>query len=326
MRYLPLLLLSLACSLPESEPTAPATSPAGSDPYKIVFVTGDEEYRSEESMPMLARLVERELGVETEVLFAVDSAGIIDPNRNDHIAGLEALDSADLMVVFTRWRQLPAGQAKYITDFAESGRPMVGFRTATHTFKYHEDHPLHALTDDWPTRVFGQQWIVHHGHFDDGQHPLTDVRPVADNASPILNGVGPFAAYSWLYHVDGGDWKLHGDAQPLLTGRSLRSKQEVAGKLAEYPLTNPVAWTKTYTGSGGVPARVFFTTLGHPYDFKLPELRKLALNGIAWAAGRAEQIPPDGFSAALDRPYEPNNSGFGNKYKPGLRPADLVGR
>ena len=308
---------------------APSTSSEVSNntaPYQIVFVTGDEEYRSEESMPMLARLVERELGVDTEVLFATDSAGIISPNRNDHIGGLEALEEADMMVVFTRWRALPAAQAKYITDFAESGKPMVGFRTATHTFKYPEDHELTSLTNEWPTKVFGQQWIVHHGHFDDGHDPLTSVSLVAGNDSPILNGVEAFDAFSWLYHVDGGDWKLYGDSEPLLVGKSLRSKQEAAGKLADYPITNPVAWTKTYTGTSGVPARVFFTTLGHPYDFKLEDMRTLALNGIAWAAGKEAMIPATGFNAKLDRPYEPNNSGFGEKYKPNMRPADYVGR
>ena len=324
MRYLACLLFFAACAAPSTEPTLTDATPTA--PYKVVFVTGDEEYRSEESMPMLARLVERELGMDTEVLFAVDSAGIISPNRNDHIAGLEALEDADLMVVFTRWRALPAEQAKYITDFAESGKPMVGFRTATHTFKYPEDHPLTALTDEWPTKVFGQQWIIHHGHFDDGHDPLTRVALVDDNPSPILNGVEPFDAFSWLYHVDGGDWKLAGDSQPLLLGTSLRSKREAEGSLDKYPLTNPVAWTKTYTGTSGTPARVFFTTLGHPFDFKLEDMRTLALNGIAWAAGRESSIPGNGFNATLDQAYEPNNSGFGEKYKLGKRPADYVGK
>lgn len=47
------------------------------------------------------------------------------------------------------------------------------------------------------------------------------------------------------------------------------------GNLDKFPLTNPVAWTKTYTGTPGKTTRVFFTTLGHPYDFKLEEVVKL---------------------------------------------------
>lgn len=185
------------------------------------------------------------------------------------------------MVIFTRFRKLPKEQREYITDYAESGKPIVGFRTATHTFKY-DDPDLVYWNDAWPAKVFGQQWIVHHGHFDDGKNPLTEVS-ILNAEHPILKGVTPFKAYSWLYHVDGGDWKLNGDPELLLEGKSLKSKHQMDGKLNEFPLTNPVAWTKGYTGSSGKEARVFFTTLGHPYDFTMEPMRKLALNGIFWA-------------------------------------------
>ena len=295
------------------------------DRPKIVFVTGDEEYRSEESMPMLAAILERELGAETVVGYSLDSAGYIDPNNVYAISRLDELADADLMVVFARFRQLPADMARQITDYAESGRPMVGFRTATHTFRYTEpaDSALMHLNDEWPTRVFGQQWITHHGHFADGQGKLTDVTVAEGKAShPILRGVVPFQAYSWLYHVDGGDWRLAGDSDPLLTGHSLRSQHAADGKLDEFPLDNPVAWTKTYTGESGTAARVFFTTLGHPYDFREEAMRKLALNGIYWALGREDEIPEDGVKADFAGTYEPNNSGFGTVYKPGMRPTD----
>lgn len=287
----------------------------------VVFVIGDEEYRSEESMPMLAGLVKRELGARVTLCFSVDSAGVIDPNRLDHIQGLEALDSADLMVLFTRFRALPPEELSRITAFAESGKPMVGFRTATHAFLYPDSSAYAPMNNTWPARVFGQQWITHHGHFQDGNAPLTEVSPAGGADHPVLQGVAPFQAYSWLYHVDGGDWQLQGDSKPLLMGRSLRSAHEEAGRTEEYPLTNPVAWTKTYTGEAGKAARVFFTTLGHPYDWKDPNMRRLALNGIAWGL----DLPvPENPNLEPVRPYAPNNSGFGQVYKPGLRPKDLL--
>ncbi|NHF61183.1 ThuA domain-containing protein [Flavobacteriaceae bacterium TP-CH-4] len=300
------------------------TDSAGTDarPH-IVFVTGDEEYRSEESMPMLARLARRELDARVTVCYALDSAGYIAPNRTDHIEGLEALETADLMVIFTRFRTLPENERTYITDYVESGKPIVGFRTATHAFRYENDSTLLYWNDEWPTKVFGQQWITHHGHFDDGAHPLTQVTKIKGTDHPILNGFEPVQTYSWLYHVDGGDWKLYGDSDPLLQGTSLKSKHEMEGNLQKYPLTNPVAWAKSYTGSAGKKARVFFTTLGHPYDFKLPEMRRLALNGIFWALGREDAIPENGTNVSLDAPYEPNNSGFGEKYKLGQRPTQI---
>ena len=314
--FLSLILpLILSCS------THKETTTVESDPGpRIVFVIGDEEYRSEESMPMLAAILQRELNARITLCFSVDSAGYIDPNRLDHIEGLDALEEADLMVMFTRFRELPENEVRYILDYAESGRPMVGFRTATHAFLYKNDTTMRYLNNEWPTRVFGQQWITHHGHFDDGDKPLTRVEFVPGADSPVLRGVTPFEAYSWLYHVDGGDWRLYGSSKPLLRGTALRSHHEANGDLDKFPLTNPVAWTKTYTGHEGNKARVFFTTLGHPYDFREESMRKLALNGIYWALGLEDQIPEGGVNAETVYPYEPNNSGFGDKYKKEMRP------
>ncbi|MDP5121784.1 MAG: ThuA domain-containing protein [Spirosomaceae bacterium] len=286
----------------------------------IVFVIGDEEYRSEESMPMLGEILHRELGAKISLCYPLNTNGIIDPNITDNIEGLEALATADLMVVFTRWRNLPANQAKMITDYAESGRPMVGFRTATHTFMYKDNPEMQHLNNDWPAKVFGQQWITHHGHFEDGNAPLTEVSILPNAKTKILNGFEPFKAYSWLYHVDGGEWKLNGDAQPFLSGKSLRSNHEMSGNLDKFSLTNPVAWTKTYTGTSGKAARVFFTTLGHPYDFKNESMRKLALNGIYWSLGMEKQIPKKGVNAEVVAEYNPNNSGFGEKFKKNMKP------
>jgi type 1 glutamine amidotransferase len=291
----------------------------------VVFVTGDEEYRSEESMPMLARILKRDYGMRVTVLYSLDERGIIDPNNLENIPGLEALESADLMVLFTRFRALPEAQLRHILDYAESGRPMVGFRTSTHAFRYPEGHERAALmNEEWPRRIFGQRWIVHHGHFEDGGKPLTSVRPVSwRTAHPILRGVGEFDAWSWLYHVDGGGDELSGDSRPLLVGEALRSNHQEQGRLDRYPLTNPVAWTKTYTGSAGRPARVFFTTLGHPYDFRQEPMRRLALNGILWALGMEDRIPAEGARTDLVGEYAPNNSGFGERFKQGMRPPPL---
>lgn len=317
-----LTLLLLGCGPADSAEPTGAESEA--EPPHIVFVTGDEEYRSEESMPMLARMLERDYGFRTTVLFSVDSAGIVDPNRLDHIPGLEALDDADMMVLFTRFRALPEDERAHILDFAESGRPMAGFRTTTHAFLYPDDPELEYLNEEWPRTVFGQQWITHHGHFADGDAPLTAVEIVDEAAGhPILKGVEPFEAYSWLYHVDGGAHELYGDSRPLLRGTSLRSRHEMEGRLDQFPLTQPVAWTKTYTGTAGTAARVFFTTLGHPYDFKHPAMRTLALNGILWALGREGEIPEGGADPTTVRPFEPNNSGFGQEYKSNMRPEDF---
>ena len=321
IRYLSILFLIIltACGEKTNEKKVPV-SEEQKVPY-IVFVTGEEEYRSEESFPMLAKLAKRELGAKVSIAYSIDSLGYIDPNRSDHISGLEALESADLMVLFMRFRNLPKKERDYITKYVESGKPIVGFRTTTHAFKYDNDSTLAAFNEEWPAKVFGQQWITHHGHFDDGKYPVTSIS-IKDGKeeNPILNGFSEFEAYSWLYHVDGGDWQLQGDSEPILMGHSTKSQHEINGKLDQFSLDNPVAWTKSYTGTSGKTGRVFFTTLGHPYDFKLPVMRKIAMNGIYWALGKENRIPEEGVNVTLETPFSPNNSGFGQKFKKKQKP------
>ena len=312
--------LLLAALLPAFDDPAEPAEPRA----KVVFVTGDEEYRGEESMPMLAAILQRDHAVDPVVLFA-QTDGVIDQDRLDDIPGLEALADADLLVLFTRFRALPADQMRHVLDYVNSGRPVVGFRTGTHAFKFPEDSEFAAWNDEKIAELVGQRWIVHHGHFADGENFLTEVTG-GDSGSPILNGVGvPFRAYSWLYHVEGGGDELAAGSTPLLTGRSLRSKPLAAGRADRYAPVQPVAWTKTnpFGPADAEPGRVFFTTLGHPFDFKREPVRRLAVQGILWALGREGEIPANGVGVAYDGVYEPANSGFGTG-KRDLKPADVL--
>src|SRR5262249_14723660 len=64
----------------------------------IVLISGDEEYRSEEALPQLAKILAKQHGFQCTVLFAIDpTTGFINPNVNNNIPGLEALKTADLM-------------------------------------------------------------------------------------------------------------------------------------------------------------------------------------------------------------------------------------
>ena len=282
----------------------------------VLFITGDEEYRSEESMPMLAEMLEREAGVRVAVAYAIDDKGHIAPNRSDHIVGLEALKDADLAVFFTRFRALPEDQLQPILDYVASGRPVAGFRTATHAFRYPKDHPRAAeMNAVWPKRIFGQQWITHHGHFGDNEQCLTAVS-LLDNADhPILRGVEAFDAYSWLYAVEGPGYALAEGCEPLLQGKALQSRATKNGHLE----TNPVAWTREHEGPG-LPRRTFFTTLGHPFDFRRPAMRRLATQGLLWALGMEDRIPSTGINPAPVGLYLPRPSGFGEVYRPHRRP------
>lgn len=247
----------------------------------VVFVTGDDEYRSEITMPMIAAILEKKHGMRTSVAIAKPI-----PQTKTNIEGLEALESADLMVMFTRFRALPDDQLARITKYVDSGKPIVGLRTSTHAFLYPEGSPHTALNDGFGREVFGQKWITHHGN-----KSTTSVTLNADQAQhPILRGVSPFQARSWLYHV----LPLNGPATILLKGDSLNSQQ--TAKAAQYPPHQPVAWTREHKGG-----RVFFTTLGHPEDFSQESMRRLVVNGILWALGR--DIPKAGADATPVTPY-----------------------
>ena len=161
----------------------------------IVLISGDEEYRSEEALPQLAKILAKRHGFKCTVLFAINPKdGTINPNQSDNIPGLEALKTADLMVIFTRYRDLPDEQMKYIVDYVQSGKPIIGMRTATHAFnikagKTYEKYS--AGSKEWDggfgRQVLGETWISHHGHH--GQQSTRGIiAPGAEN-HPILRGI-----------------------------------------------------------------------------------------------------------------------------------------
>ncbi len=141
------LLLSAACG---GSPPPPVEEPeyllryeggegAGAGRH-IVLISGDEEYRSEEGLPMLARMLSTHHGFRCTVLFAVDpETGIVNPHVNTNIPGTESLDDADLMFILTRWRVLPDEQMAPIDRYLSAGKPVIALRTATHAFRMQDD-------------------------------------------------------------------------------------------------------------------------------------------------------------------------------------------
>jgi len=165
----------------------------------IVFLTGDDEYRSEITMPFIAQLLGRRRQFKCTVVYAVNpGSGERNPKYQKNIEGLQALKTADLAVFFMRFRALPDEQLKMILDYVNSGKPIVGLRTSTHAFRYSEGHKNAKYNDGFGRDVFGQKWITHHGH-----KSTTKVSIVPSMAKhPILKGIyGSFPCSSWLYHV-----------------------------------------------------------------------------------------------------------------------------
>ncbi len=289
----------------------------------IVLVTGDEEYRSEESMPQLAKILAAHHGFRCTVLFAVNpTTGRIDPVVSDNIPGLEALASADLMVLFTRFRELPDDQMKFIVDYTDSGRPIVALRTATHAFYYRKRRDSRYAKYDFRSKQFpggygrqvlGETWIAHYG-----AHQKESTRAlVADRMRdhPIVRGVENVWGPSDVYAVT----TLAGDSKPVLMGRVLSGMRPDDPPNPKKKLV-PVAWIKTYTGSRGKPSRVFTTTMGHGDDLKNKGFRRLLVNACYWAMGMENQIPRKSKVDLVGR-YDPAPIGFaGHKKK--VKPSD----
>ncbi len=237
----------------------------------VVFVTGDHEYSSESTMPLLAAELEKNYNMRTVVLKSSP-----DQNAEENIPGLEALKEADLAVFFLRWRRLPADQLKHIDDYLKSGKPVMGFRTSTHSFNYPEGHELRAW-NAFGERAFGSPpgWggPAKHTHY--GHESSTDVYVIEKEAAhPILTGVDKsFHVKSWLYKVL-PDYPAKG-ATWLLMGKPVNPNTADA-------IENPVAWT--WESASG--ARTFMTTMGHPEDFQQEAVQRLCVNAIHWALGK----------------------------------------
>lgn len=289
----------------------------------IVFVTGDEEYRSEESMPQLARILAVHHGFTCTVLFAVNrQTGRIDPQTLDNIPGLEALEKADLMLLFTRFRELPDDQMKYIIDYTDSGGPILGLRTSTHAFRYekHKDSPYakYSFRDEkfkggYGRQVLGETWVSHYGN-----HQKESTRGlVAEGMEhhPIVKGIEDIWGPSDVYAVT----TLAGDSKPLILGQVLKGMNPHDKPNSERQLV-PVAWTKTYTGSRGKTGRVFMTTMGHGGDLHNEGFRRLLVNACYWCLGMADRIPAKSKVDIVGR-YDPNPIGVGG-HKKGLKPSD----
>jgi hypothetical protein len=296
---------------------------------QVVLVSGDEEYRSEESLPQLAKILSRRHGFNCTVLFAVDDDGVITPTRTDHIAGLEALKMADLMVILTRFRDLHDDEMKLIADYIDSGRPIVGMRTSTHAFnlKPGKAYSHYSWTSkEWQggfgRQVLGETWIDHHGHH--GQQSTRGIIAAENQGHPILRGIkdGDIWGPTDVYRVR---LPLPGDSRPLVLGQVLEgmspTDKPVSGPQNE-PMM-PVAWVKTFTGKSGKAARVFTTTMGASQDLTSEGTRRMLVNSCYWALGLEDKIPAKS-DVTIVGPYKPSPFGFG-KHKKGVRPADLAG-
>jgi hypothetical protein len=314
------------------------------DPDKplIVFITGDEEYRSEEAMPQIARILNHHHGFNCMVLFAQDpdKPGIVDPNYLNNIPGLESLQDADLMVIFTRFRALPDKQMALIDNYLKSGRPVLGIRTATHAFRFTEKDAstsfnqygnFHNEEGPWKggfgRLILGEKWINHHG--DHGNQSTRGLKAPGAEDHPIWNGIedgsiwGPTDVY-------GVRLPLPGDSQPIVLGQvinrsveydvhdarlgmrptdiELPEKIKRLGKLVDQndPMM-PIAWAKSYQIPSGKQGKSFTSTIGCSTDLLEPGTRRLIVNAAFWLL---DIEVPEVANVDIVGNYNPTSFGF----------------
>lgn len=291
---------------------------------RIVLISGDEEYRSEEALPQLGKILSQRHRFTCTVLFAINpKTGEIAPNYTENIPGLETLKTADLMIIATRFRNLPDEQMKHIVDYLDAGKPVIGLRTATHAFKIPNDRTYARFDfkgkewrDGFGRQVLGETWIAHHGHH--GKESTRGVIAPDAKDHPIVKGCEDIWGPSDVYRVR---LPLTGDGTALVMGQVLEGM-----KPTDKPLTGeknepmmPVAWTRTFAAASGKKARVFTTTMGAATDLESEGLRRLVVNACYWCVGMEDKIP-DKTNVDIVGEYEPLPFGF-NKFKKGVKPA-----
>lgn len=296
----------------------------------IVFLTGDEEYRSEEAGVALARILAVWHGFKCTVLFAINPTnGTITPTILNSIPGIETLSTADLCVVNLRFREYPDEQMKHFVDYVNSGKPIIGLRTATHSFNYVKNKQSPYAKYSWANKTwpggFGQQvlgetWVAHHGH-----HAVESTRGIINDAfkdHPILRGVTDIWGPTDVYTVS----HLGQDAKVLVWGQVLTGMKPTDPPLTGDPKKKndpmmPLVWTREYTGDTGKTSKVITTTMGAATDLESEGLRRLLVNACYWALGLEDKIPAKANVEPVGE-FKPLPFGFG-KHKKDVKPADL---
>ena len=327
MKTIPALVLAALCITPAlADPHITYAPKEGPGVGKhIVFLSGDEEYRSEEGLPMLAKILSQRHGFKCTVLFSLAADGTINPNNGKSLSSPEQLDSADAIVILVRFRQWPEAATKHFTDAMNRGVPIIGLRTATHAFSgYAKDSPNAVLNwnnkeGGWGRQVLGETWVSHWGkHKEEATKGI--IEPAAAN-DPILNGITSVFGLTDVYEAH-----PPADAKILLRGQSLAGLKPESppadygknGQGINKPMM-PIAWTRTYNNSAGKSNAVLCTTMGDATDLESEGLRRLIVNGVYQGLGLT--VPAKADVTYVD-PYVP---GFysGDGFRKGLRPEDL---
>lgn len=297
--------------------------PGGDGPGKgkhIVLIAADQEYRSEQSMPMIAKILATHHGFDCTVLFGVNDKGDVDPTmpvypekgqplKEHHIPGLEHLAKADLVVFFPRLLTLPMAERELIVKYLDSGKPIISLRTGNHGFHAPLPYKINGKQVNWGTDILGGTFLGHHGRWHADSTRGTIVPEQKDH--PILIGVSDIWGNSDVYRTYKEGGSLPDGCTALVWGQPLMGrKPDDAPNPKLEPL--PVAWFKYWQTSEGKRARVFQSTMGSGNDLENAGLRRMIINACYWCMEMESAIKADR-SVEIVGTYKPLESGFNYK-------------
>jgi hypothetical protein len=296
----------------------------------VVLLSGDEEYRSEEALPMLGKILSQRHGFRCTVLFSVDPDGTINPKASRSLSNPAALETADAIVMSLRFRAWPDDIMARFDKLLRAGTPIVALRTSTHAFNgFAKGSPWEPWNYNnqggFGKRVLGETWLTHWG-----RHKVEATRGVVEESQkghPLLRGVtavfGDTDVYE-AYPPSDATILLRG---LVLSGMSPDSEPAVYRKARstdkqEQPVNDPpmaVAWTRLHDNGNGTTSRVLTTTMGSATDLENEGLRRLVVNGVFWGLGL--EVPARADVTYVDE-YIPSFYGF-DGFRKGLRASDF---
>jgi hypothetical protein len=286
----------------------------------IVLVCGEWEYRCEESLPMLAKILARRHGFKCTVLFQMNPKdGTVDPSVRNNIPGMSALKTADMMIVFAMDLTLPDEQMKPFVEFLETGKPVFGIRCTLLSFKYPKDSPYARFdvgNGGYARDIFGESWQGHYG--DHGKESTRGLRAGLVETHPILRGVNDVWGPTDVYRVT----KLPADATVYLYGQVLTGMNPTDPPNLKKAVM-PMAWTREIKRDSGKVSRVVMSTIGAAQDMESEDLRRLYVNSVYWALGLESGIPEKADVNYVGGEWKASPFG-GGKFRGGLKPADFA--
>ncbi|HEX3133335.1 MAG TPA: PVC-type heme-binding CxxCH protein, partial [Planctomycetota bacterium] len=282
---------------------------------RIALIAGDDEYRSEEGLPMLAKILSQRLGFDCTVSMPASADGVIKPTDHSLLSNTGAVERADAIIMLLRFRSWnPEAMQKFETAYLR-GVPIIALRTSTHAFDIgsgpYKKWTWNGNEPNWQggfgKQVLGETWVAHHG-----AHKSEGCRGIVEDANkehPILRGVSDVFADTDVYTANPS-----ADYTVLMRGQVTDSlkpdSKPVAGKKND-PM-QPIVWLRERKNESGNVNRIVTTTMDAATDLQNKGLRRLIVNAVFW--GLKMEVPAKADVTYVD-PYNPSFYGFNSKRK-----------